>query len=98
MSSNNQAKPSGRRFDRENVSMEVLVTAKGFPPLKLITGNYSRDGVFLLSGDHILPEVGAEITVAIGDFVGNAEPIAMTAKVMHKNDHGMGIEFLGTAE
>lgn len=98
MSSNYQTKPNDRRFDRENVSMEVLVSAKGFPPLTLETGNYSRDGVFLLSGGHILPEVGAEIIVTLGDFVGSAEPIAMTAKVMHKNDLGMGIEFLGTAE
>jgi len=98
MSSNNQTKPNDRRFDRENVSMEVLVSAKEFPPLTLITGNYSRGGVFLLSGGHILPEVGAEITVALGDFVGSAEPLAMAAKVTHKNDLGMGIEFVGPVE
>jgi len=90
--------PEKRRSERTDVSMEVIVTAKGFGPMTLQTGNMSECSVYLKSGGHILPEVGAEIFVTLSEFLGSTEPVAMSARVIHKNDLGMGIEFMGTAE
>ncbi|MDH5632736.1 MAG: PilZ domain-containing protein [Gammaproteobacteria bacterium] len=84
-----------RKYERSEISIEVLVTMPGRTPMKLKTGNISEGGVFLLSGGRNMPRPGTELSVTLPEFLNQAQPVAMKAVVRHYSDCGIGIEFLG---
>lgn len=84
-----------RAQTRNDISVDVLVAVKNQPLMTLKTGNMTDRGVFLLSNNCPLPPVGTEVILTIEEFLHQPDPIAMTGRVIHKNEHGMGVELLG---
>jgi len=84
-----------RADTRVDASVNVLVAVPNQPPMTMKTGNMTGNGVFLISRNQQLPEVGTEIVLTLEEMLQGTEPMAMVGKVIHKNDEGMGIELLG---
>lgn len=84
-----------RANTRVDASVNVLVAVPNQPPMTLKTGNMTGNGVFLISRNQKLPEVGTEVVLTLEEILQGTEPTAMVGKVIHKNDLGMGIELLG---
>lgn len=87
-----------RKHERKEVSIEVIIVMKGRTPMTLKTGNLSEGGVFILSGGRDMPKVGEELSITLPEFMGENQPVAMRAVVRHRNNDGIGIEFLGRLE
>jgi hypothetical protein len=87
-----------RQQSRQSVAAGVVVAMPGHPPVSLTTANYSDGGVFLLYSANDKPAVGTEIIVTLNEFLGSDDPMAMVARVVHTDERGMGIEFVGPAE
>jgi hypothetical protein len=92
------APSSHRRNGRQDVSIAMQVILPGRPPLILRTGNASAEGIFLRCASRSLPAVGTELIVTMDEFLESTEPMAMRARVVHRNDIGFGIEFIGPIE
>jgi hypothetical protein len=84
-----------RRNNRVDASMNVIVAIPNEPLMTLKTGNMTEDGVFLISRNRNLPDVGTEVILTLEEFLQSTEPTAIVGRVIHKNDHGMGVELLG---
>ena len=84
-----------RLHTRREVSLDVLVAIPGQPLMTLQTGNMNKEGIYLLAGNKQLPETGTEVVLTMEEFLLNPVPAAMRARVVHKNDAGMGVELLG---
>lgn len=78
-----------------DVSMDVIVAVPGETLMTLKTGRMTQNGVFLISRNRKLPEVGTEVILTLDELLQSAEPTAVVARVTHKNDDGMGVELLG---
>lgn len=87
-----------RQHDRQDVAVTVHVVIPGRSPMKLTTGNLSDSGVFLLCGGRAQPAINTEILITLEEFLESAEPMAMRARVAHRNDIGFGIELLGPVD
>ena len=87
-----------RRFERQDISIEVVVRMKGCAPMTITTGNISVGGVFLQSDGRDMPKLGEEIGVTLPEFIGSHNPVSMRAVVRHSSAEGVSIEFLGVLE
>lgn len=81
--------------NRVDASVNVLVAIPNQPPITMKTGNMTQNGVFLISRNQKLPEVGTKVVLTLEEFLQSTEPTAMVGRVIHKNSDGMGIEILG---
>ncbi len=84
-----------RLLSRRETSLDVLVAVPNKPMMTLQTGNMTEKGVYLLAGNRRLPEIGTEVVLTLEEFLLSSEPAAMRARVVHKNNVGMGVELLG---
>jgi hypothetical protein len=85
-----------REHTRYEASVDVVVAAPDCEPITLKTGNISHGGVFLLrKGHEPLPAVGTEFVATLNEFLGSMEPMAMRGRVVRRDAHGIGVEFLG---
>jgi len=86
-----------RKFPREELSIDVVVKIGNEEIVTLKTADVSEGGIFLLAGDHELPEVDSEIEVTLPAFMSSDEPYTALARIARKTDTGIGIEFLTAA-
>jgi hypothetical protein len=84
-----------RASERVDVSMDVLVAVPGETLMTMKTGNMTQNGVFLISRNRKLPDVGTEVILTMDEMLQSTEPTAMVGRVIHKNERGMGVELLG---
>lgn len=82
-------------FIGPDVSTSVIVAVPGETLMTLKTGRMTQNGVFLMSGNRKLPEVGTEVIVTMDEMLQSDVPSAVHGRVTHKNDEGMDIELLG---
>jgi hypothetical protein len=80
---------------RHNMSVDVLVAVKGQPLMTLKTGNMTEKDVFLLSNNCQLPAVGTEVMLTMEEFLQRSDPLAMRARIEHKNERGIVVKLLG---
>ncbi len=88
-------KQDARLHTRRVVSLDVLVAVPNQPLMTLQTRNLTKEGIYLLAGNKQLPEIGTEVVLTMEEFLLNPVPAAMRARVVYKNDDGMGVEMLG---
>jgi len=86
-----------RKFPREDLSIEVVVKIANGEIVMLKTADVSEGGIFLLAGDHELPEVDSEIEVTLPAFMSSDKPYTALARIARKTDMGIGIKFLTAA-
>lgn len=94
----NQEKQIGteaRSSERMDVSMDVLVAVPGETLMTMKTGNMTQNGVFLISRNRDLPEIGTEVILTMDEMLQSTEPTAIVGRVIHKNGQGMGVKLLG---
>lgn len=84
-----------RTNPRVDASVSVLVAVPNQPPMSMKTGNMTGNGLFLISRNQKLPDIGTEIVLTMEEMLQSTEPTAMVGKVIHKNEQGMGVELLG---
>ncbi len=84
-----------RMLTRQEISLDVLVAVPNKPLMTLRTGDMTEKGFYLLAGNRRLPEIGTEVVLTLEEFLQSPEPAAMRARVVHKNNEGMGVELLG---
>jgi hypothetical protein len=98
MFKNSQEKPvsrEARASERVDVSMDVIVAVPGETLMTMKTGNMTQNGVFLISRNQKLPDVGTEVILTLDELLQSTEPTALVGRVIHKNEQGMGVELLG---
>jgi hypothetical protein len=85
-----------RQYPRHEISIDVIVVFPDSEPITMKTGNVSEGGIFLLAdGKTRLPTVGTEFVATLSEFLNSTDPMALRARVAHRNDQGIGVEFLG---
>lgn len=88
----NDKNPSGRQHERTKMRARLKMIHPVVGGLLVYTRDLSDGGLFILSGQHSLPEVGEIIKVQIQDVPVEA-PI-LTAKIVRKTEDGIGVMFL----
>ena len=79
-------------------SIAVQVKIPGHESFVLYSANVSEGGMFLEAReDHSLPAEGTELIVMLQEELAGENPPAMKARVVHRKEDGIGIEFIGTA-
>lgn len=86
-----------RKYPRQEISIDVVVKVNDNELVTLKTADVSEGGIFLLAGDHSLPEVDSSIEVTLSEFMGSDKPYTAIARIVRKTEEGIGIEFVTTA-
>lgn len=93
MAAQNLAKnPSGRRHERTKLRARLKLTHASLGSVVVYSADLSDGGLFALQAEHALPDVGEIVQLQVQDVPVEA-PI-LHAKVVRKNEDGIGVMFL----
>ena len=88
--------PNGRRYERTKMRARIKLMHSSLGEVLVYCADLSDGGLFLLQGDKALPETGETVQLQVQDVPVEA-PI-LTAKIVRRNNEGVGVMFLEADE